>query len=167
MASKKTTQLQKAEAEPQSLSTINYANDVIVTICSTALAEVNGIAGMHNIPNGGLRGKGKTGSRGIKAEIGTDDVSIDLYLSVEYGTPIQQCATDAQESVRRAIESMTGLKVTRVDVHVQGVSFEREKNALEAGSKTAVLTDGADREDPKADDEESGNSLDETEDKKN
>ena len=149
MASKKSTkksslpQETSADTQSGSTSTITYANDVLVTICSTALSEVNGIASMISVPSGGLLGKGKTSGKGIKVEMGDEDVAIDLYLSVEYGTPIQQCAGDAQESVRRAIESMTGLKVTRVDVHVQGVSFEREKNALEEGSKTAVLTDGS------------------------
>jgi hypothetical protein len=61
---------------------------------------------------------------------------------VEYGTPIQRAAHDAQESVKKSIESMTGLHVVRVDIHVLGVSFEKEKNALEAGAGKAVLESG-------------------------
>ena len=53
--------------------------------------------------------------------------------------PIQKAAQDAQESVRKAIEEMTGLHVVRVDVHVQGVSFEKENKALDAGAQHAVL----------------------------
>ena len=53
---------------------------------------------------------------------------------------IQKAATDAQENVRKAIETMTGLHVVNVDVHVQGVSFEREKKALESGLESAHLT---------------------------
>ena len=45
----------------------------------------------------------------------------------------------AQEAVRKAIEEMTGLHVVRVDVHVQGVSFEKENKALDAGAQNAVL----------------------------
>ena len=48
---------------------------------------------------------------------------------------------DAQENVRKAIESMTGLHVVRVDVHVQGVSFEKENKALQSGAN-AVLEAG-------------------------
>ena len=57
---------------------------------------------------------------------------------MEYGTPIQKAAQDAQENVRKAIETMTGLHVVRVDVHVQGVSFEKENNALEAGKQVKL-----------------------------
>ena len=49
---------------------------------------------------------------------------------------------DAQENVRKAIESMTGLHVVRVDVHVQGVSFEKENNALQSGVENAALVAG-------------------------
>ena len=45
-----------------------------------------------------------------------------------------------QENVRKAIETMTGLHVVKVDVHVQGVSFEKEKKALQTGLESAHLT---------------------------
>ncbi len=72
--------------------------------------------------------------------IGTEDVCFDLYVTVDYVKPIQKAAQDVQESVRRSIEAMTGLHVVRVDVHVQGVSFEKENSALTAGAQNAVLT---------------------------
>ena len=48
-------------------------------------------------------------------------------------TPIQTAAQNVQENVRKAIETMTGLHVVRVDVHVQGVSFEKENKDTQAG----------------------------------
>jgi hypothetical protein len=66
---------------------------------------------------------------------------VDLYVIVEYGTPIQIAALDVQESVRKAIETMTGLHVVRVDVHVNGVSFEKEKLEEKAGLENAALMD--------------------------
>ena len=47
-----------------------------------------------------------------------------------------------QENVRRSLETMTGLHVVRVDVHVQGISFEKENSALTAGAQKAKLTSG-------------------------
>ena len=61
---------------------------------------------------------------------------------MEYGIPIQRAAGEAQENVRKAIESMTGLHVVRVDVHVQSVSFEQDKKALQAGAQQAALVAG-------------------------
>ena len=75
----------------------------------------------------------KNVTRGIKVELGTEEVSVDIYLMIEYGTPIQPAAQNVQENVRKAIETMTGLHVVRVDVHVQGVSFEKENKDTQAG----------------------------------
>ena len=118
-------------------SSITYANEVVATIAGVAAGEVEGIAGMCNVSGGLLKKSGIT--KGVKVEIGTEEASVDLYVQVEYGTPIQKAAHDAQESVRKAIEAMTGLHVVRVDVHVQGVSFEKENSALSAGQKNAVI----------------------------
>ena len=120
-------------------SNIIYSNEVVSIIAGVAASEVEGIASMVSVPNGNLLGKKRDITKGVKVEIGTEEASVDLYVTVEYGKPIQKAAQDAQESVRKAIEEMTGLHVVRVDVHVQGVSFEKENNALNAGAQNAVL----------------------------
>ena len=120
-------------------SNIIYSNEVVSIIAGVAASEVEGIASMVNVPNGSLLGKKRDVTKGVKVEIGTEEASVDLYVTVEYGKPIQKAAQDAQESVRKAIEEMTGLHVVKVDVHVQGVSFEKENKALDAGAQHAVL----------------------------
>ena len=121
-------------------SNIVYSNEVVSIIAGVAASEVEGIASMVNVPNGSLLGKKRDVTKGVKVEIGTEEASVDLYVTAEYGKPIQKAAHDAQEAVRKAIEEMTGLHVVRVDVHVQGVSFEKENKALDAGAQNAVLT---------------------------
>ena len=120
-------------------SNIVYSNEVVSIIAGVAASEVEGIASMVNVPNGSLLGKKRDVTKGVKVEIGTEEASVDLYVTVEYGKPIQKAAQDAQESVRKAIEEMTGLHVVKVDVHVQGVSCEKENKAIAAGAQTAVL----------------------------
>ena len=122
-------------------SSITSANEVIAIIAGLAASEVEGVAGMCSI-NNGLKTKNKSATRGVKVEVGSEEVSVDIYLNVEYGTPIQRAAHDVQEGVKKGIESMTGLHVVRVDVHVQGVSFEKENNALQAGAGKAILESG-------------------------
>ena len=126
------------ETDAEQSNSITYANEVVATIAGVAAGEVEGIAGMCNVSGGLLKKSGIT--KGVKVEIGTEEASVDLYVQVEYGTPIQKAAHDAQENVRKAIEAMTGLHVVRVDVHVQGVSFEKENSALSAGQKNAAIS---------------------------
>lgn len=127
--------------ENDSTGTITYANEVIAIIAGVAANEVEGVAGMCS--GGGISevfGRNKNITKGVKVELGTEEAAVDIYLIVEYGTPIQTCAAAVQENVRKSIESMTGLHVVRVDVHVQGVSFEKEQKALEGLESLESLT---------------------------
>lgn len=141
---KKETLPVKVDVDLQNGGTISYANEVIATIAGVAANEIDGIAGM--CVSGGfseILGRNRNITRGVKVEVGSQEAAVDLYIIVEYGKPIQKVAAEVQENVRKALESLTGLHVVRVDVHVQGVSFEKEKkanqNILEA-SKSPVLT---------------------------
>jgi uncharacterized alkaline shock family protein YloU len=120
---------------------VSYANEVVAIIAGLAANEVEGIAGMCSI-SGNILSKNRNVTKGVKVEIGTEEAAVDLYVIVEYGTPIQRASMDAQENVRKAIESMTGLHVVRVDVHVQGVSFEKENKAIQSGVENAALEAG-------------------------
>lgn len=132
---------QAAENDATPSAKITYANEVITIIAGLAANEVEGIAGMCSI-SGNYLNKNRNVTKGVKVELGTEEAAVDLFVIVEYGTPIQRAAMDAQENVRKAIESMTGLHVVRVDVHVQGVSFEKENKALQSGVESAALEAG-------------------------
>ncbi len=160
MAKKESLPLNVDLTDVEAGSNITYANEVVAIIAGVAASEVEGIAGMVSVPSGGnLLGKNRSITKGVKVEIGTEEASVDLYVTVEYGQPIQKAAQDAQESVRKAIEAMTGLHVVRVDVHVQGVSFEKENSALSAGAQFAGLE--AAEEDPVAETEEAPEAIEE------
>ena len=127
--------------DPTPSSNITYNSEVVAIIAGLAANEVEGIAGMCSV-SGSIMSKNRNVTKGVKVEVGTEEVAVDLYVIVEYGIPIQRAAGDAQENVRKAIESMTGLHVVRVDVHVQSVSFEQDKKALQAGAQQAALVAG-------------------------
>jgi len=144
MATKKDNLPLTLDQDNDSMGTITYANEVIAIIAGVAANEVDGVAAMCSSSSiTDVFGRSKNVSKvtkGVKVELGTEEAAVDLYLIVEYGTPIQTCAAAVQENVRKSIESMTGLHVVRVDVHVQGVSFEKEQKALEGMSELPGLT---------------------------
>ena len=135
MATKKDNLPLTLDQDNDSMGTITYANEVIAIIAGVAANEVDGVAAMCSSSSiTDVFGRSKNVSKvtkGVKVELGTEEAAVDVYLIVEYGTPIQTCAAAVQENVRKSIESMTGLHVVRVDVHVQGVSFEKEQKALQ------------------------------------
>ncbi len=154
MAQKKENLPVKVDVDLQNGGTITYANEVIATIAGVAANEIDGIAGM--CVSGGfseILGRNRTITKGVKVEVGSQEAAVDLYIVVEYGQPIQKVAAEVQENVRKALESLTGLHVVRVDVHVQGVSFEKEKKAALTGIEAAQnprLTEAAKAEEAPA-----------------
>ena len=65
--------------------------------------------------------------RGEKLET-EKEVKIDVNIIVEYGARIPDVAFEIQNRVKKAVETMTGLTVTSVNVHVQGVNIPEEKD---------------------------------------
>ena len=107
---------------------IKISEDVVTIIAGLAASEVAVVAGMSGGLAGGLAEKlgRKNLSKGVKAEVGEKEATIDIFIIVDYGAHIQEVAHQVQKSVRSAVESMTGLKVLQVNVNVQGVSFGSE-----------------------------------------
>lgn len=105
---------------------INIAEDVLASISALAAGEVEGVAGLYapaGVDLAELLGK-KSLSKGVKTQIVGRNVTIDLYITIVYGFKIPDVAAVLQNTVISAVESMTGLHVEAVNIHVGGVSFE-------------------------------------------
>ena len=113
---------------------IRIADDVVAVIAGVAVSEVSGVAEMAGGFAGGitevLSGK-KNLAKGIKVEVGDKDTKIDVNIIVEYGVRIPDVAFEIQNRVKKAVETMTGLNVVEVNVHVQGVNTEEKETAEE------------------------------------
>ena len=106
---------------------VKISNDVIAIIAGVAVSEVPGVYGMSGGFAGGisevLKGK-KNLAKGIKVDSTETEAKIDVNIIVEYGARIPDVAFEIQNRVKKAVENMTGLKVEKVNVHVQGVNTE-------------------------------------------
>ena len=104
---------------------IRIANDVIAAIANKAASEVPGVFSM----SGGISDVfGKKMSKGIKVDAGEKSTKIDVNIIVEYGIRIPDIAFEIQNRVKKAVESMTGLEVLEVNVHVQGVNLPEDNS---------------------------------------
>ena len=116
---------------------VTFADEVVAIIAGLAATEVKGVAAMSGSMAGGIVEKlgRKNLSKGVKVEVGEKETAIDLYIIVEYGVRIPEVAWNIQESVKKAVEAMTGLTVVEVNVHIQGVSFEKDIKEEEGTKK--------------------------------
>ncbi|MCI8443763.1 MAG: Asp23/Gls24 family envelope stress response protein [Clostridia bacterium] len=125
---------------------IKISDDVVAVIAGVAVSEVPGVAGMAGGFAGGisevLSGK-KNLAKGIKVDVAEKDVKIDVNIIVEYGSRIPDVAFEIQNRVKKAVESMTGLNVEEVNVHVQGVNTDVAKEERE---EITVESEGTEKE---------------------
>ena len=102
-------------AQTQENGSVLISEDVISTIVSRSVEEVEGVAGFSNANK-------KNWGKGLKVTIGdNDELSIECNINVVYGQSVVSVASAVQEAVSGAILSMTGIKVVAVNVNVCGI----------------------------------------------
>lgn len=106
---------------------VTFAPDVVATIAGLAAMEIEGVAGMSSGGSsfGDLLAR-KQLTKGVKVEVGTEEVAVDLTMVLEYGLRIPEVTRAVQENVKKAIENMTGLRVVEVNIFVSGIRFQKE-----------------------------------------
>ena len=119
------------EVALESNTNIKISDDVVSVIAGVAVSEVPGVAQMSGGFAGGisevLSGK-KNLAKGIKVETGEKETKIDVNIIVEYGARIPDVAFEIQNRVKKAVETMTGLKVANVNIHIQGINIPEKRS---------------------------------------
>lgn len=107
---------------------IKISDDVIASIVGLAVSEVEGIDSMvgnytkEKVAKSGI----KNSSKGVKVVIEDNTVSAEVYVIIKYGFPIPALTAAVQERIKSAVESMTGLSVSTVNVHITGINVPEE-----------------------------------------
>lgn len=106
--------------------TLRIEPDVVAAIAGLAASEVPGVVGMSGASLVGML-RNSSLSKGVKVTVGEREALVDLYVVLEYGVKLPEVALRIQENVRSSIETMTGLQVVEVNVHVQSVVIQESK----------------------------------------
>ena len=108
----------------QDSGTIMISEDVVATIVAQAVKEIEGVAGLSVKPGADIAdiiGK-KNWGKGMRIVIAEDNsLTVDCDILIHYGQSVVAVAQNVQEIVASHLESMTGVKVTSVNVNVCGI----------------------------------------------
>ena len=107
--------------ENNNFGQVKISNDVIATIAGLAAVEVEGVGTTSTFTDKLLK------NNGVKIQIEEEDVILDVMIIIDYGISIPDIAFKVQENVKNTVETMTGLKVSQVNIHVQAINFKKEK----------------------------------------
>ncbi len=110
--------------QAQENGNVMISEDVIATIVSHAVSEVEGVVGL-NVKAGAdiaeLIGK-KNWGKGVKVVITEEDaLEIDCNVTICYGHSVVTVAKAVQDAITNAVESMTGVEIKSVNVNVCGI----------------------------------------------
>lgn len=107
------------------LGQIDISNEVIATIAGGAATDCYGIVGMasKNQIKDGLTDilRRENFTKGVIVRQQNEEVHIDMYIIVSYGTKISEVAHNVQSKVKYTLDKTVGLSVDSVNIFVQGV----------------------------------------------
>ena len=106
---------------------VQIADDVVAVIAGLAATEVKGVAAMAgNITNEIMSKVGRKNlSKGVKISVNGNRVKIALAIMMEYGYNIPGTCSKVQDRVKNAVQDMTGLTVTDVDIRIASVEMRK------------------------------------------
>ena len=109
--------------EENSIGHVQIAGEVIAIIAGLAATEVDGVSRLAGSLSNELASRlgKKNPAKGVKVELLPGEVKVDLAIDVLYEYSIPTVTTQVQDKVKQAIETMTGLNVTKVNIRVAGV----------------------------------------------
>ena len=109
--------------DKNNIGKVQIVSDVIATIAGTAVKEVEGVAGLAGNFSGELAGNknSRQVAKGIQLQVVGSSVQLTLGVYIKSDVQVQEVAKEVQEKVKAAVETMTGLNATVINVHVVGL----------------------------------------------
>lgn len=113
---------------------LRVSEEVVAAIAQRTILEIPGVFEINgniideltNMLGSKSKNKNKR-TRGIKVDFEENQIIMDTYLTVEYGVKIPDIAWDIQDKVKKTLEENTGMKVKAINVHIQGINFDKKK----------------------------------------
>lgn len=108
--------------ETRSLGKIEVSPTAVASLASQAVLECYGVVGMatKDLASGIVQIlQPSSHRRGVDLHLGDDRIVVDLYVVIEYGTPIAVVARNIQSTVKYTLERALGVPVAEVNVNVQ------------------------------------------------
>lgn len=112
--------------DEENVGVVQIADDVVAMIASLATTEVEGVSAMAgNITNELMSKVGvKKLTKGVRVDVLENNVTVDLVVTMEYGYNIPATCQQVQTKVKAAIENMTGLNCTDVNIRIAGIKVK-------------------------------------------
>ncbi len=119
-------------AEPsRPVGKTTIAIDVLLTIARLTALSVPGVSRLSDTKSTGVKGIFKRGqsSEGVCIEVQDDTVYVEMYVILENDVNIRDVSRKIQYDVARAISDMVGMRVGRINIHIEDIDYPTEPEA--------------------------------------
>jgi len=113
---------------PVETGSLKISDEVLASITTIASKEIEGVAELVPAANIKSMFKTKNVKTPVLIELNDGVAIIDVYLKIKYGAKVNTVATEVQKKVKDSVQNMTGIAVSKVNVHIAGISIEDIKN---------------------------------------
>ena len=103
------------------------APEVLVTIARLTALDTPGVSHMANVPGGANRLFTRGVGEGVRIDIKEDIVTADLHVILKNDVNIRDVSRQIQHNVARAISEMVGMRVGRVNIHIEDIHYPTEQ----------------------------------------
>ena len=110
--------------DSKSMGEVKIADDVVASIAVLAAREVEGFDDMTGNTTRLMNAVKANRPKGIRVDVVNNMVRVDLTARLKYGYNVRETSAKLQEKIKSAIENMTGLDVTNVNIRIAGVNTE-------------------------------------------
>lgn len=109
--------------ETTPIGSIHVAPRAIASIAYHAALQSYGVVGLtsKNLVDGLAQVLVKDPTYGVEVHYDGQNINVDLYIVVEYGTRIKSVADSVSNTVRFQVEKALGTPINQINVHVQGL----------------------------------------------
>jgi uncharacterized alkaline shock family protein YloU len=109
--------------ESTPIGSIQVSPRAIATIAYQAALKSYGVVGLasKNLINGLTNVLVKDPTHGVEVSYDGENINIDIYIIIEYGTRIKSVADSVRNTVRFQVEKAIGMPINQVNVHVRGL----------------------------------------------
>ena len=106
---------------------IEVSPAAVATLANYAVLNSYGVVGMSskNLVNGLAQVLRQDSKRGVEVHIDGEEITIDLYVVIEYGVRIATVAKNIMNNVKFTVEKAIGVPLSHVNVHVQGLRVSK------------------------------------------
>ncbi|ORN06319.1 Alkaline shock protein 23 [Lentilactobacillus parabuchneri] len=122
------------------LGKIEIAQNVLEIIAGVATSQIDGVnrmRGSFSTSVNELLGRRTEHGKGVNLTYNDEELTVNVYVYLNYGVSVPKVALQIQSQVEQQLLFMTGLKVTEVNVHVQGVVPEKTTSTVDPNNPFA------------------------------